>query len=331
MANLDKFFSDTLRLIGAPDTPANRKFLKTWQKHEGGWTNNSASFNPLNTTHGPGKGINSVGVKAFADYGTGVRATAETVLNGRYPNIVAGLRSGNPYNSDISGDLSIWVSGSPTKGLRYAQRVMGQRSTPDVSTSPARSVPASGNRSRSRHLGPATIAKREAAASLIQLAQGYAETGEVSSNAVARIVGAVDRMGTVEPPSYKQARSKARSPLASGVVDSVLAEAHEQVGKPYVFGSGPDTSSFDCSDLIQYAYKQVGIDLPRTTFDQIHAGVPVKIKDLKPGDLVFPTTGHVVMYVGGGKVIAAPRTGTVVQYQPLSRFKNIVAARRIVQ
>jgi cell wall-associated NlpC family hydrolase len=135
----------------------------------------------------------------------------------------------------------------------------------------------------------------------------------------------------VEPPSFKQAKSKPRSQLAGGVVDSVLAAAHDQVGKPYVFGSGPDTSSFDCSDLIQWAYKQIGIEIPRTTFDQINAGVAVNPKNLEPGDLVFPSKGHVVMYVGGGKVIAAPRTGTVVQYQPLSRFKNIVAARRIVQ
>jgi len=326
-ANLERFYADTLRAIGAPDTPANRKFLSSWQAKEGGWTHNSASFNPLNTTHGPGKSINSVGVKAFPNYQTGVQMTAQTVLNGRYPNIVAGLRSGNPYNHDVSGDLSTWVSGSPTKGLSYAASVTGRRSTAAPRNSQVRSVQSS----RSQPTGPDTSARKQAASAWLGIAQQYAETGEIQNNTVARVVGAVDRLGTVEPPAYSQAKSKTRSPMASGVVDSVLAHAHEQVGKPYVFGSGPDTSSFDCSDLIQWAYKQVGIDLPRTTFDQINVGQAVNPKNLKPGDLVFPSNHHVVMYVGGGKVIAAPHTGTVVQYQPLSRFGNIVAARRIVQ
>lgn len=326
-ANLNRFYADTLKAIGAPDTPANRKFLSSWQAKEGGWTNNSASFNPLNTTHGPGQSINSVGVKAFSDYGTGVKMTAQTILNGRYPNIVAGLRSGNPYNHDVSGDLSTWVSGSPTGGLSYAASVTGQKSTGAPRPNQVRSVQSS----RGQKIGPGTNVNKQKALQWLSIAQEYAQTGEVQSNSVARVVKAVDRLGTVEPPHYNQAKSQARSPMAGGVVDSVLAAAHDQVGKPYVFGSGPDTSSFDCSDLIQWAYKQVGIDIPRTTFDQINVGQAVNPKNLKPGDLVFPSNHHVVMYVGGGKVIAAPHTGTVVQYQPLSRFGNIVAARRIVQ
>ena len=80
----------------------------------------------------------------------------------------------------------------------------------------------------------------------------------------------------------------------------VLRAASSQIGKPYVFGSGPSTESFDCSDLIQWSYGQVGVSLPRTTFDQIKAGraVDPKKEQLKPGDLVFPSTHHVVMYVG---------------------------------
>ena len=120
-------------------------------------------------------------------------------------------------------------------------------------------------------------------------------------------------------------------PLARGAARQAIAAAASQLGKPYVFGSGPDTSSFDCSDLIQWAYKQMGVSIPRTTFDQIKAGVGVSWNDLKPGDLIFPTNHHVVMYVGNGKVIAAPHTGTVVQYQPLSNFRNPVAIRRVVR
>jgi cell wall-associated NlpC family hydrolase len=132
--------------------------------------------------------------------------------------------------------------------------------------------------------------------------------------------GLVDTKGSVQRVSL----------AGSGNAMNVIGFAQSQLGKPYVFGSGPDTASFDCSDLIQWAYKQAGINLPRTTFEQIHVGRSVKWADLQPGDLIFPTGHHVVMYVGHGKVIAAPHTGTVVQYQPVSSFSNPVAIRRVL-
>lgn len=133
------------------------------------------------------------------------------------------------------------------------------------------------------------------------------------------------------PKGYKPPNPSDASvaPKAAGAVQI----AAQYLGTPYKFGSGPDTTSFDCSDLVQYAYAQMGIKIPRTTFDQIKAGRAVNYRspaDLRPGDLVFPSTHHVVMYVGDGKVIAAPRTGTVVQYQNLSDFGKPVAVRRIV-
>jgi murein DD-endopeptidase MepM/ murein hydrolase activator NlpD len=118
-----------LRHIGAPSTPQNLKFLSGWQRWEGGHTNNSARFNWLNTTHGAGSSINSVGVKAFGDFKSGIRYTAETLQNGRYDDIVGGLMKGNPYKSDLSSGLSTWVSGSPTGNLAYAQKVMGGSAT----------------------------------------------------------------------------------------------------------------------------------------------------------------------------------------------------------
>jgi cell wall-associated NlpC family hydrolase len=104
--------------------------------------------------------------------------------------------------------------------------------------------------------------------------------------------------------------------------------SRQALGKPYVFGSGPGTDSFDCSDLIQWTYRQIGINLPRVTYDQLKEGRSVKGQKLQPGDLIFPHRGHVVMYVGGGKVIAAPYTGTVVQYQPVPQ--NPLEVRRIL-
>lgn len=117
--------ADVLRAIGAPVTEANLRFLSNWQRWEGGHTNNSATYNWLNTTQGQGTPINSVGVKAFPSYGAGIQNTAATIQNGRYGDIVAGLRGGNPYAADVSAGLSTWVSGSPTGNLGYASKVLG--------------------------------------------------------------------------------------------------------------------------------------------------------------------------------------------------------------
>jgi len=122
--------ADVLRGLGAPTTPANLIFLTVWQRFEGGHTNNSARWNWLNTTQGTGyPAINAVGVRAFPDYATGIRYTVSTLLNGRYDNIVAGLRSGRPFAGPlvaaIAGDLQVWVSGSRTGNPTYASRIIG--------------------------------------------------------------------------------------------------------------------------------------------------------------------------------------------------------------
>jgi len=124
-----------------------------------------------------------------------------------------------------------------------------------------------------------------------------------------------------------------------GAVDPTMnmeavAAAGQQVGVPYKFATESAGKSFDCSGLIQWSYAQMGVKIPRDTYGQIKAGVAVKsrsINDLIPGDLIFPTTHHVVMYVGDGKVIAAPHTGEVVQYQDVGMFWPPVAVRRIVR
>lgn len=113
-----------------------------------------------------------------------------------------------------------------------------------------------------------------------------------------------------------------------------LAVAKEYLGVPYVYGgTNPDTG-LDCSGFVQLVYRRMGIELPRVTYDQVHAGVPVDRADLRPGDLVFSVgdggrrNGHVGIYVGDGQWIAAPRTGDVVRIQPLP--DDITAIRRVL-
>lgn len=123
----------------------------------------------------------------------------------------------------------------------------------------------------------------------------------------------------------------------SGVLGKVLNAARGQIGTPYLWGGESAGKGFDCSGLIQYAYAKAGISLPRTTYDQIKHGRPVKWGAFQPGDLIFSDfegTGqptHVVMYIGHGKVIAAPHTGTNVQIEDVNVFRNnFIGARRIL-
>ena len=124
---------DVLKAVGAPVTAGNLRLLRTWQRWEGGHTKNKATYNWLNTTRGKQfPGVNSVGVRAFPDYRTGVAYTADTILGG-YPSVVSALRSGKPYSTKwrdrLLADFSKWVSGSRTANLEYGRRVLGMGSS----------------------------------------------------------------------------------------------------------------------------------------------------------------------------------------------------------
>lgn len=124
---------ELLDMLGARPTPQNLRFLSNWQRWEGGHTNNDATYNWLNTTmDAPGAvgSINDVGVKAFRSRREGVNALAMTILNGKYTDIVAGLKSGNPFKHNLSAGLSTWVSGSPTGNLEYAAKILGKTGVP---------------------------------------------------------------------------------------------------------------------------------------------------------------------------------------------------------
>ena len=122
---------DVLSTLQAPVTTGNLRLLRSWQRAEGGHTNNTATWNWLNTTRGKQfPSMNSVGVRQFPDYRTGVAYTADTIIGG-YPGIVSALRAGKPYSpkfrSTVLSDFSKWVSGSRTARLDYGQKILGVR------------------------------------------------------------------------------------------------------------------------------------------------------------------------------------------------------------
>jgi hypothetical protein len=128
-----------------------------------------------------------------------------------------------------------------------------------------------------------------------------------------------------------------------------LAAARTQLGRPYRWGGESPRTGFDCSGLVQWAYRKAGIDIPRVTDQQFEATGAVKVrrKDLLPGDLVFfgDATGyihHVGMSLGGDRFIESPRTGLKVrissldepyyanQYAGARRFDAVSNAARVM-
>ncbi len=103
---------------------------------------------------------------------------------------------------------------------------------------------------------------------------------------------------------------------SSGIGQDIVDEASKYLGVPYVWG-GTTPDGFDCSGLVQYVLRDLGIEISRVTQTQCNEGVPVAKGDLEPGDLVFfeknGDVHHVGIYVGDGKMLHAPRTGDVVR------------------
>ncbi|MGC9669205.1 transglycosylase SLT domain-containing protein [Planosporangium sp. 12N6] len=113
--------------------------------------------------------------------------------------------------------------------------------------------------------------------------------------------------------------------------DAVVASARKYLGVPYVFGGNDPATGLDCSSLVQRAYADLGVKLPRIAADQAREGQPVaSLAQARPGDLLAfnSPVDHIAIYIGDGKMIAAPQTGDVVKVQNV--YKTPSAIRRIL-
>ena len=164
-----------------------------------------------------------------------------------------------------------------------------------------------------------------AAAATVAGAVGGAASGAAATDAANQASGGTGNVGG----------SSSGGPAGAAAVQAAVS----QLGVPYVFGGEQPGTGFDCSGLVQWAWAQAGVSIPRTTESQWPALTHVSLNDLQPGDLLFyynldgdNQVDHVVMYAGSGPygtstVIAAPFTGTDVQYQPIFTAGLIGAAR----
>ena len=135
---------------------------------------------------------------------------------------------------------------------------------------------------------------------------GLTPASVLAARAKAHRVAKAQRAGRAHRSSGFQ---RAAGPSAFG--ERVARYARGLLGVPYSYGGSSPRSGFDCSGLVRYVYQRFGITLPHSSYADFDLGRPVSRVSLKPGDLVFfDGLGHVGLYIGGGRFIHAPHTGT---------------------
>lgn len=352
------WMSTYLRSLGAPDTTRNRSFLGSWQQREGGHTHNSARFNYMNTTQRmPGSSaMNSVGVQSYRNLQQGASAFARTLRNGRYGDLVQGLRSGDPYKAQPLRGLSTWLSGSPTKGQDYARQVLGTHvAAPAPKAGGVPGVPGTPGTPARTRIDTSFGVKPNFGKIILQNMQQMAQSGDdynpldmsqqlVQEAVRARGVRVTKRTIIPGLPGVPPVQAEIEGKVTPRDHKAINLAKHF-LGTPYSWGgggpSGPtrgiaqgaNTVGFDCSGLIEFVWARQGIKVGGTTYEQIKNGRAVNpsTKSLRPGDAVFfgdpKAPHHVGMYVGGGKFIESPHTGATVRISTLAGRKPSAARR----
>lgn len=107
--------------------------------------------------------------------------------------------------------------------------------------------------------------------------------------------------------------------------NTILSAAYSKLGTPYKWGAeGPN--AFDCSGFVKWCYAKAGISLPHSSSGQKNAGTQISVSAAQPGDILWKS-GHVGIYIGGGKYIHAPNTGDVVKISSVSGSGFVCAVR----
>nr|WP_233608624.1 C40 family peptidase [Nocardia stercoris] len=136
-------------------------------------------------------------------------------------------------------------------------------------------------------------------------------------------IGVFDIPDFLAPQNQVAPPPDADKPAAEIAIEA----ARSKIGSGYSGGgNGPDY--FDCSGLVQWAYRQAGVDLPRTSYEQLAVGTPVSLDELEPGDLVsFYGGGHSGLYDGNHQVVHASTGGRGVEVSDISEMP-FAGARR---
>jgi cell wall-associated NlpC family hydrolase len=137
----------------------------------------------------------------------------------------------------------------------------------------------------------------------------------------------------VDESDVKAARHMLRRAPKRTLGERAAAIALKAVGVPYRWGGSSPASGFDCSGLVYWAYGQLGVEVPHSSYALYDLGRRVARARMKPGDvLFFSGLGHVGLYLGRGRMVHAPQSGRLVEIVTLGRShygQRLVGARRI--
>ena len=187
-------------------------------------------------------------------------------------------------------------------------------------------------------------AQQEAAAAAAARSAAKQQQAAAAAATAATVAGAVGGSSSAAAATAAANQAGGAGPVGGSATGgsagmAAVQAAVSQLGVPYVFGGEQPGVGFDCSGLVQWAWAQGGVSIPRVTETQWPALTHVSLDALQPGDLLFyynldgdSQVDHVVMYAGSGPygtdtVIQAPFTGSTVSYSPIFTAGLIGAAR----
>ncbi|WP_062640094.1 C40 family peptidase [Streptomyces maremycinicus] len=167
----------------------------------------------------------------------------------------------------------------------------------------------------------ASAAAKEAKKDLADAKAEAKKKAEAARKAAAERATRAAERTTLSTTSSSSSSDSTSSSTATGSAAAVIAFVKAQIGDAYVSG-GTGPNSWDCSGLMQTAFKQVGVDLPRVSQDQSTFGTQVSLDNLLPGDIVYwgsaGSAYHVAVYVGDGMFVGAQNPSTGVAEKPMS-------------
>ena len=153
-------------------------------------------------------------------------------------------------------------------------------------------------------------------------AQAQAAAAAQAAQAAQAAAAAGGTISSIGPnPSPTPSGGSGSAPSSGGSGGAAVAAAESQRGVPYVWAGATPGGGFDCSGLTMWAWGRAGVNLPHSAQGQYDSIEHVSSSQLQPGDLIFYASGgyiyHVVMYIGGGQIIQAEDTGTVIHTGPI--------------
>lgn len=170
------------------------------------------------------------------------------------------------------------------------------------------------------------VSASEATTAVLDLPRIYPQSqGPAIAPRVVELPARQEIRQVIETPKEVQPAPVTQPVRATSSIEAVVQYALAQKGKPYVWGAaGPN--AFDCSGLVLTSFARIGMHLPHFTGALIGLGQDVGRAALQRGDLVFPSSHHVAIYLGNGQMIHAPQPGEVVKISSVYAF---YAARRL--